>query len=173
MRFVNFVVNANIEEKVIWSLILNLRFEYLKKNVKPKCSNSVISDDNILNDFEKRILKARNNTSAEKTLYETTNISNEELDKAARMFISLFSCPSFYEKVYWNAIFGQKSKMIMLASNILKRAKGGFRIKALKMFSKITSVLKFKHISYHHEEIENAERKIDLKKVMDVKGDKS
>ena len=64
------------------------------------------------------------------------------------MFIVLNSCPSIHERLYWEATYGPKSKIVLKASNIIKKAEGSFKLDALKIFSKITSIFQFKHISY-------------------------
>ena len=99
------------------------------------------------------------------------NISKSELNKAAIMFFALNSCPSFLEKLYWKAIYGPDSSISMKASNILKKAEGDFKVKALKIFEKIISVLGFQYISYHHEENESVEKNIKLtRNILDLKG---
>ena len=64
------------------------------------------------------------------------------------MFIVLNSCPSIYEKLYWEATYGPKSKVVLKASNIIKKSEGNFKFYALKILAKITSIFQFKHISY-------------------------
>ena len=99
------------------------------------------------------------------------NISKSELNEAAMMFFALNSCPSFFEKLYWKVIYGPVSRISMSASNILKKAKGDSKVKALKIFEKIISVLGFQHISYHHEENKSVEKNIKLtRNIQDVKG---
>ena len=101
------------------------------------------------------------------------NISKGELNKAAIMFFALNSCPSFFENLYWKAIYGPgpASRISMKASNILKKAKGDFKVKSLKIFEKIISVLGFQYISYHHEENESVEKNKKLtRNILDVKG---
>ena len=91
---------------------------------------------------------------------------------SAKMFIALNACPSFYVKLYWKTIYGPSSRISMLASNILKKAKGDFKIKALKIFAKMSSVLGFQHISYHHRGNRSIASNIDLSKnILDIKGD--
>ena len=59
------------------------------------------------------------------------------------MFLALNSCPSFYVKLYWKAIYGNESRMAIFASNIIQKAKDDFKGKAKKIFSRISSVLGF------------------------------
>ena len=57
------------------------------------------------------------------------------------MFIALNSCPSFYVKLYWKVIYGNESRMAKFASNIIRKAKDGFKARAQKIFAKISSVI--------------------------------
>ena len=99
------------------------------------------------------------------------NISKSKVDEAAKMFFALNACPSFHEILYLKAIYGPNSRISMLASNILKKAEGDFKVKALKIFEKIISVLGFHHISYHHGENKSIERNIKItRNILDVKG---
>ena len=98
------------------------------------------------------------------------NLSGSNIN-SAKMFIALNACPSFYVKLYWKTIYGPSSRISMLASNILKKAKGDFKIKALKIFAKMSSVLGFQHISYHHGGNQSVGKDINLiKNIMEVKG---
>ena len=76
--------------------------------------------------------------------------SISKIKKAANLYVNLFSCPSFYEKLYQKAIFGQKSRILLLASNIIKKEVGELKLKALKIFSKISAVFRLKNISCIH-----------------------
>ena len=100
------------------------------------------------------------------------NISKSELNEAAIMYFALNSCPSFFENLYWKAIYGPgpASRISMKASNILKKAKGDFKVKSLKIFEKIISVLGFKHVSYYHGESKRVERNKLIRNILDVKG---
>ncbi len=80
----------------------------------------------------------------------TRNFSKSDIDYSAKMFVALWSCPSFYEKLYRQAIYGPKSRIAMLAANILKKSKGDFKLKAQKIFAKISSVLGFQMLEYQH-----------------------
>ena len=85
------------------------------------------------------------------------------------MFFALNSCPSYIEKSYWKAMYGPDSRIAMLASNILKKAKGDFKVKALKIFEKVISILGFQYISYHHGENKSVELN---RNIFDVKGNR-
>ena len=169
LRFVNSVKSSNVENKVIWSHIPSLRNKYLKNSIS-RCIDGFIFDEYISNNFEK-ISPLVGNQGSEDIKY---NISKSEVNEAAKMFFALNSCPSFFEKLYWKAIYGPESRISMLASNILKKAEGGLKEIALKIFGKICSVLRFQYISYHHGENKSVDRNIKLtKNILDVMGERS
>ena len=87
------------------------------------------------------------------------------------MFIALNSCPTFYVKLYWKAIYGNESRIAKFASNIIRKANDGFKVKAQKIFARTSSVIGFQHISFHHEGNRSIAMNIELSKNMDVKGD--
>ncbi len=98
-------------------------------------------------------------------------LSKNDIKFGAEMFMALNACPSFYAKLYWKAIYGNESRMARFASNIIKKAKDGFKVSAQKIFSKISSVIGFKYISYHHEGNRSIAMNIDLSKnMLDVEG---
>ena len=158
-------MNSNIEKKVIWSQILSLRFKYLKRNdgLNLKCTpNKFIPLEDISNNF-----KGLSQIIENKNLQDLHhNISTSDLYEAAKMFLTLNSCPLVHENLYWQAMYGNgpNSRIIMLASNIVKKAKKEFKEKALKLFAKVSSVLGFQHISYHEG------RNSLTKNIMEVKG---
>ena len=96
------------------------------------------------------------------------NISKNELNEAAKMYFTLNACPSFFEKLYAKMIYGPDSRISIIASNIVKKEKGYFKVKALKIFEKIISVLGFQHISYHHGDSKRKNKLI--RNFLDVKG---
>ena len=80
------------------------------------------------------------------------NLSSNDIKAGAEMFIFLNSCPSFYVKLYWKALYGPQSRMAMLTSNIIKKANDDFKIKSKQIFARISHVLGFQHISYNGNE---------------------
>ena len=99
------------------------------------------------------------------------NSSKDNIDFGAEMFMALNSCPSFYVKLYWKAIYGNESRMAKFASNIIRKAKDDFKVRAQKIFAKISSVIGFQHISYRHEGNRSTAMNIELSKNMiDIKG---
>ena len=155
-----------METEVLRSQILNLRFKYLNNNINPICIRGFIPEDSTLIDYEQKLHIAENKTSQ-----ENSNISKSDINEAAKLFFTLFSCPSRYEKLYWEAIFGPKSRILLMASNILKQVEGEFKPKALDIFSKMCSVLRFQHISYYHEGNKSVGRHTELmRNILGVKG---
>ena len=99
------------------------------------------------------------------------NLSKDDINFGGEMFMALNSCPTFYVKLYWKIIFGNESKIAKFASNIIRKAEDGFKVKAQKIFKKISSVIGFQHISFHHEGNKSIAMTIELSKNLDVKGD--
>ena len=103
-----------------------------------------------------------------------SDLSKSEINKAAQLYFALNSCPSFFEKLYWKAIYinGPNSRISMLASRIPTKLKGDLKEKALKMFTKMSSMLGFKHISYHHDGNKSIGQNVVLtKNILKVKGE--
>ena len=75
------------------------------------------------------------------------NVSKSDLQVEGEMFVTIISCPSVYERLYWKVIYGPKSRMALLASNIIKKAHYDFKSKSIQLFAKISSVLGFQHLS--------------------------
>ena len=119
LRFVNTVAGSKLDKKSIWSHIKILRFEYIKKYAHTICEKSFISDEFINIHFQKLSEVVGTNRSDIVDL----NLSMDAINSGAKMFLTLNSCPSFMSKLYLKAIYGQKSKMVMIALNIIKKAK--------------------------------------------------
>ena len=96
------------------------------------------------------------------------NMSKEILQAGADMFLTLNSCPSYFLKLYSKVIYGPKSIIPILASNIIKKSKNNSKMKAKKMFSKISSVLQFQHLIFQHDK--NDENLVLRKDILHVKG---
>ena len=70
--------------------------------------------------------------------------------------------------LYKNALYGEKFRIAIIASNIIQKAESGFKVSAIKIFAKISSVLGFQQISYHYD----TEGKPALRKnIFDIKGE--
>ena len=99
------------------------------------------------------------------------NLSKSNINIAGKMFLFLNSCPSFHEKLYFKTIYGGQSRIAMLASNIQKKAKDGLESMAIQIFVKISSMLGFKHISYHYEDNKRGYKNVLTKNIVDIKGE--
>ena len=164
------VENSSLERKLIQEYVLRLRIEYLIQNTDLTCEKSFIPSKYISLHFEKlsQMVGDRNTRNFDEI---NRNLSRSDINSAAEMFIALNSCPSFYVKLYWKVFYGNESRMAKFASNIIRKAKDGFKERAQIIFAKISSVIGFQHISYHHEGNRSIAMNIELSKNMDVKGD--
>ena len=133
------VENSRLEKKVIFSYVKHLRIEYLIKHTTLTCERAFIPLQNIINNFENlsQILGERNSQEIR------NNLSRRNINIGAEMFLALNSCPSFYVKLYWKAMYGSESRMAKFTSNIIQKAKDSFKVKAQQIFGKISSVLGF------------------------------
>ena len=125
-----------------------------------KCDFPFVSQENILKHVDKFSQMANGSDQLIK------NLSKSDINAAAEMFVYLNTCPSYHVKLYWKTIYGNQSRVAMLASNIIKRARDSFKSKAFQIFAKISSLLGFKYyISYHHV----GTKRFDYN-IIDVKG---
>ena len=165
------VENSSLEKKLIWIYVKRLRTEYLIKNTDLTCEKNFIPLKNILENFE----NLSKMVSEENSQEISRNLSRSDINFGAEMFIALNSCPSFYVKLYWKAIYGSESRIAKLALNIIRKAKEDFKVKAKKIFSKISLVLGFQHIhtlNNHYEGNKSIDMNIDFSKsLLDIKGD--
>ena len=135
------------------------------KNIDLNCEKSFIPLKIIIFHFEKLSKMVGDKSSLDR------NLSKSDLNSAAEIFFALNSCPTFYVKLYSKLIYGNESKMTKFASNIIRKAKDGFKARAQKIFAKISSVIGFQHISYHHEGNGSNAMNNDLSKnMLDIKG---
>ena len=168
-RFVNSVKASSLDKELIWSHVKTIRFEYLKKIINLECDNNILTP-NVIKNFEifLQIIGSENSHQMSR------NLTKSSMNYLIEMFLALSSCPSFQEKLYLKAIYGNGtiSRIAMLTSNIMRKAKDDFKMKATKIFAKISSVLGFKYISYHHEGNQSFDDMIQLtKNISDVKGE--
>ena len=143
--------------------MISLRFQYLKDpNLKYiKCKNNFIPISDISINFEKLSQMVEVFESSTK---RNNNISKIDIDFSGQIFVTLNSCPTIFEKLYLKALYENKKAetIALLTSNIVKKSKSDFKIKALKVFAKISSVFRFQHISYNHGKNGRFEKNIEL-----------
>ena len=75
----------------------------------------------------------------------------DSINTGTKMFFTLNSCPSRLITLYWKAIYGEKSTLVLVASNILKKSKDDFKKDALKIFAKIIQLFGFQNIFLHDD----------------------
>ena len=168
-RFIDLVTNSNSEKKLIQDNVKRLRNEYLLKNIHLNCERKFVPLDFITLHFE-RLSQMVGDTNFDEI---SRNSSKDDINFGAEMFMALNSCPSFYVKLYWKAIYGNESRMANFAANIIRKAEEGFKVRAQKIFAKISSVIGFQHIAYQHEGNKSIAMNIELtKNLLDIKGDK-
>ena len=90
------------------------------------------------------------------------SLSKSTLNNGAEMFQFLYSCPSFYVRLYLKTFYENKTSttLAMLASKIIKKANEDFKDKAVKIFAKVASVLGFQFISHYNKDNRRFERNI-------------
>ena len=133
------VENTSLERKVILSYVKHLRMEYLIKHTDLTCEKAFIPLQNILTNFENlsQMIGVQSPQEISK------NLSRSDINFGAEMFIALNSCPSINVKLYWKAIYGSESRIAKFTSNIIRKAKDDFKVKAQKIFGKISTILGF------------------------------
>ena len=157
------VQSSSLDKKLIWTYVKHLKIKYLIKNIDLTCefTENFIPLDNMkinLVSLSKMIGRKSSNEIV-------SNLSKSDINFGAKLFIALNSCPSFYEKLYWKVIYGNKSRIANFAANIIRKAKDDFKVRAQKIFAKISSMLGFKHITYNH----NGER--TSKNILEIEGE--
>ena len=130
---------SNFTENEVWKNIEYLQFE--RKERKPTPQEECTS---IKCNVETLFLGMKN-------ISEEVNV---EYPKSAtkspyEMFLTLIE-PPYFERLYSEAIYGPKSRLMLLASNIVNTSPHNFQLKAKRIFSKMTSII-FK--KYHNESI--------------------
>ena len=123
LRFVNTVSISSLEKDIIWKHIKTIRTDYLVKSGDLTCKNSFVPRQNISDNFEK-ISQLIGVKSSED---ETRNLSKSVINIGVEMFFALNSCPSFYVRLYWKAIYGPETRIALLASNIIKKVNNDFK----------------------------------------------
>ena len=141
---------------------MNIRIEYLKTYSGKDCSEPIINVEDIKLNLEK-LSKALNisNVSNEASFDLTT----EEINSAADLFISLNLCPSKFAQLYTKIIMkGPVSKILMLSLDVMKKSPPDFKPKAMKIFSNIVSVLNFQYITTENVRKNSSQGKLELRK---------
>ena len=178
------IENSSLEKAVISSLVKQIRIEKLKRHDKLyldysyNCDKNFLDFDTLSRNFEKlsRWVGVKGGWTLEQIKVKNyseviRNLSRSDINFCGKIFFTLNSCPFFYEKLYWKAIYSGDSRIAKFASNILWKANDSFKVKAQQIFSKVSSVLGFQHITFHHKGNETVGINIDLSKnLLDIEG---
>ena len=166
------VENSRLERRLIQGYVRRLRMQYLQYPYyyRAPCETGFLGHDFISHHYEELSQMIGKNGSQE----INRNLSKNDINIGAKMFVALNLCPSFYEKLYWKVIYkNQKVSMIAkIASNIIRKAKPDFKLRAKKIFDKMSSVIGFQYIFNHHEGNKSNAMNVNLgKNMLDIKGD--
>ena len=139
-------MESNSTDERIWENI-NTHFEPDASHSSRECMNSNV-------DKLGHLLGIKNisNEVSEDFLKNASYLLDE-------MFFALIECPSAYERLYKKTIYGPQSRLIMLASNIIKKSPNNFKLKAKKIFSKISSMIFQK---YHNGSVKSKDNIVTL-----------
>ena len=139
------VEKCNFTENEIWKNINYARFEQKKMYPDASSYQGVEVNTGKLSQF----LGIKN--VSDKVNGELTTPNTKSLDE---IFSALFERSSYFERLYSRTIYGSKSRLILLASNIVKESPENFKLKANNINSKIASIIFKKN---HNESFKNRE----------------
>ena len=91
-------------------------------------------------------------------------LSKEIISSAGEMFMALNFCPSDEAIIYNKIIYGDgpNSRILILSMNIIKKTVGELKTGALRIFSKIASILKLRYVQAEARDLQNED--IELQK---------
>ena len=125
------VEKSNLTEVEIWRHIKDLRFKRIKWALDAHQEECISCNIDKLS----HLLRIRN--ISDKVNQELPKSKMKSLDE---MFLTLTEPTSFFERLYHKTIYGPQSRLIMLASNIVNKSPENFKLKAKKIFSKLSSI---------------------------------
>ena len=91
-------------------------------------------------------------------------LSKETLNSNGELFLALNSCPSDETMIYNKIIYGDgpNSRILILSMNLIKKTVGDLKTGALRIFSKIASILKLRYVLARTSHLQN--ENIELQK---------
>ena len=160
LRFINILTHSGMSNSEIWLKVRTFRVKQLKQYMDGNfkfmycfTNEELVST---IDDFA-RFVGVQN-------ILDKVNgsLSKSTLNNGAEMFQFLYSCPSFYVRLYLKTFYENKTSttLTMLASKIIRKANGDFKDKAVKIFAKVASVLGFQFISHYNKDNRRLERNI-------------
>ena len=157
-RFINIQTHSGMSNSEIWLKVRTFRVKQLKQYSNGNFKFIFcFTNEELISTIEEfaRFVGVQN------TLDEVNgSLSKSTLNNGAEMFQFLYSCPSFYVKLYLKTFYGNKTSttLAMLASKIAKKAHTDFKDKAIRIFAKVASVLGFQFISQYNKDNQSFER---------------
>ena len=136
------VEKSNFTEVEIWKHINYLRFKRIRT---PEAQQGKCTSCNI--EKLSHLLKTKN--ISDKVNEEFLKSNTKSLDE---MFLALTEPPSYFEKLYYKTIYGPQTRLILLASNIVNKSPTKFRLRAKRIFTKITSIVLKKYQDESHRD---------------------
>ena len=166
-RLANILHVSNIDVKIIWQIVKEVRKSFQAKNLKLDCQgdmsqwiepNPILSDDHIIDNVE----NVQEKLKIQPKITTIDNIAQSTLDIAANMFTYLNSCPPKYLKMidfYANILKNPSTKKILLAFlSITETATGVIEVSSKEILRKIMEKLdlvNYKNIDTITEEENN------------------
>ena len=185
-------IHLPCDEKFIPSNFISSHFDKLSQMVGERNSNEISKrsiDDYYYDYYDYYYYDSTNSSTTTKiSTSSTTSTSSattpttstttppstttkDDINFGAEMFMALNSCPTFYVKLYWKAIYRNESRIAQFASNIIWKAEDSFKGRAQKIFAKISAVIGFQHITYRNEGNRSIAMNNELSKnMLDIKG---
>ena len=118
---------SNFTENEIWKKINLTKFE--QKKLMPDVSQKDAISWNV--DKISDLVGMKN-------ISDEVNVNVSKTTKSLyEMFLTLYEPPSYYERLYSKTIYGPQLRLIMLASNIVKKSPNEFKLKAKQIYSKM------------------------------------
>ena len=137
----NLAASKHFDAETIQKNINSIRNEF---EVDIPCSGDLVMDKDIKKNNENfaKLLQISNISE-----YSVINLTESDIQTGGEMFVALNVCPSFHLRLYKKAITGDPSRIGMLSVSILKKAPQNFKLKAMKIYEKIISVLGYRYIN--------------------------
>ena len=138
------------------------RFHYFKKSLNIECRGSLIP----FKDMESNLQGLSQRLDVYNISQEVDyTLSKRTINACSKMFMNLNICYDFsFVKLYDKLSYGPSSIIGPLSLNIIKNSEPKFRPKALKIFNKMSQILRFQHIQAANDSI------LQFKRALKVKG---
>ena len=147
-RIVNMLDKTKLDEETIWKIVQDIRKSFLSEYTEPQCQYNDGKEDKILlsnNNIKNNIKNLEKKLEQSQAYTENRNVSDETLQKAAKMFTFLNHCPpkllSFLENLFTT---GRAKDMILGISNAKNTFESYVKQSSSKILIKLMETLKLK-----------------------------